>query len=210
MKQLIFSLILLCAFTAYSQDSNINYRTKFTIGAKAGLNFSNVFDTKGDQFQADPKIGIVLGGFVAIPIDQLFGLQTEFLISQKGFKGRGRFDGKNYDMIRTTTFIDIPLMVTLKPAEALTLMAGPQLSVLVSQRDVFVKDNTLVAVDQAILGAGHRRALVGFIAGADINIEHFVIGARVAFDAVQSIAPGTTSIPRYRNVWYQGTIGFRF
>jgi len=209
-KLLLITCLLIYTFQLISQESTIDYRTKFSAGVKGGLNFSNVFDNKGDEFNADPKFGLVLGGFISIPIDQLFGLQTELLFSQKGFKGRGKFDGKNYDMTRITTFLDIPFMVTVKPISMLTLMAGPQLSILASQRDVFVKDNNIVGIQNAFGITQYRRALFGLVAGADINVEHFVIGLRLGFDAVQSAGPGNASIPRYRNVWYQGTLGYRF
>jgi hypothetical protein len=37
-----------------------------------------------------------------------------------------------------------------------------------------------------------------------------VIGARVGWDLMQNNGDGSSSTIRYKNVWYQATIGFRF
>ena len=46
--------------------------------------------------------------------------------------------------------------------------------------------------------------------GADVNIKHFVIGARAGWDVMTNSGDGSSVTPRYKNVWIQGTLGLRF
>jgi len=46
------------------------------------------------------------------------------------------------------------------------------------------------------------------ISGFDVNVKRFIFGARVGWDLFQNNEDGTTATPRYKNIWYQATIGF--
>lgn len=78
------------------------------IGARIGINYSNVYDTEGDEFRADAIFGFVAGGFIAVPLGTRLGFQPEVLYSQKGFKGSGSLLGNDYEFIRTSNFINVP------------------------------------------------------------------------------------------------------
>jgi hypothetical protein len=64
-------------------------------------------------------------------------VQPEVLFSQKGFKGSGMLMGSPYQVTRTTNYIDMPLMHSIKPTSGITLLAGPQFSLLLNQKDTF-------------------------------------------------------------------------
>jgi len=72
-----------------SQDVIVDPRGNFTMGIKAGVNYSNVWDGQGQDFKANPKIGFAGGLFFGIPIGKFLGFQPEVLLSQKGFEGSG-------------------------------------------------------------------------------------------------------------------------
>ena len=55
-----------------------------------------------------------------------------------------------------------------------------------------------------------RKNTLGASLGLDININHFVIGARAAWDLQDNKGDGTSSTPRYKNTWLQATVGFKF
>ena len=137
-KKLILIIIAIIGMIniGNAQDKN-DSREVLKIGFKVGTNLSNVYDSKGEDFVADLKLGLVLGGFVSIPIGAFIGVQTEILFSQKGFKATGKVLGFPYEITRTTNYIDIPIFFTVKPLEALTIMAGPQYSYLLKQSDAF-------------------------------------------------------------------------
>ncbi len=195
--------------TINAQDT-IDFRSKLTFGLKIGGNYSNVYDAQGEQFKADPKFGVAGGAFLAIPIGRYLGVQPEVLFSQKGFQATGALLGSTYNFTRTTNFIDVPLLVAFKPSEFLTLLAGPQYSYLMKQTDVFTTTTTSYSQEKVFSNDNIRKNIMGFVGGVDITLNHLVIGARAAWDIQNNNGDGTSTTPRYKNVWYQGTIGYRF
>lgn len=205
-------LFLSLASIGIAQESSneTDNREKFQVGLKIGLNYSNVYDEEGEEFDADAKFGLAAGVLVAIPIGKYLGIQPEVLISQKGFRASGVMFGNNYYFTRTTTYIDIPLQLALKPSEFITLLAGPQFSYLVNQRDVFSNTSTSYIQEQEFKQDNVRKNVLGIAGGVDINLRHIVLGARVGWDIQNNHGDGTSTTPRYKNVWFQGTIGYKF
>lgn len=190
----------------YAQDD----RSKISIGVKAGANYANVYDSEGEEFDSDGKLGLAAGAFVAIPIGQFFGIQPEVLFSQKGYKSSGSILGFDYDLTRTSNFIDIPLLFALKPSNFVTVLLGPQYSFLLKQTDVFNNPISNVVVEQEFENENVRKNIFGFITGLDINIDDFVVGARVSWDLLNNNGDGSSNTPRYKNVLGQITLGYRF
>lgn len=204
------------AFNSKAQD-NSNTQAKiaddsdnFHFGVKAGVNYSNVYDAKGEEFKADAKVGFAAGAFLSIPIGRYSGIQPEVLFSQKGFKATGSVLGSSYKFTRTTSYIDIPLLVQLKPSGTVTLLAGPQYSYLMKQKDVF--DNAILSgtQEQEFNNDNRRKNILSFLGGIDINLNQIVLGGRVGWDIQNNNGDGSTTTPRYKNVWYQLTLGLRF
>lgn len=184
-------------------------RDRFQFGLKAGINYSNVYNTKGEAFDADPRFGLAAGVFLAIPIDEKIGIQPEIQFSQKGFKATGVILGAPYDFKRTTRYIDVPLFFTVKPAEFLTLLAGPQYSYLIKQKDVFANAFTTVEQEQEFKNDDVRKNTLGFATGLDINLEHAIVSGRVAWDIQKNNRNGSSVTPEYKNVWFQIALGYR-
>jgi hypothetical protein len=179
-------------------------------GLKIGTNYSNVYDSKGEDFDADGKFGLAAGAFLSIPFGQYFGIQPEVLFSQKGFKATGTILGSTYDMVRTTNYIDVPLLVAVKPVHSITLLAGPQFSFLMKQKDKFTSPTSNYAQEEEFDNDNLRKNTLCFTGGADINVEHTVLSLRAGWDLSNNNGNGTSSTPRYKNVWAQATIGYRF
>ncbi len=212
MKKLTIIAALFISFTnaGMAQDSETDNRENLKFGAKVGFNYSNVYDEEGDQFSADPKFGWVGGAFLAIPLGRYLGLQPELLLSQKGFKGSGMMLGNPYSFTRTTTYIDVPLQIALKPSEFITIMAGPQYSYLINQRDVFTSSTNSYSQEQEFDNDNIRKNIFGLVGGVDINMKHIVLSGRVGWDVTNNNGDGTSTTPRYKNVWYQATLGYAF
>jgi hypothetical protein len=211
----IFSILgiitlLTNGLSAQDTENRTDLRNKLLFGLKAGANFSNVYDSQGEEFQADPKLGFAGGAFLSIPIGRYLGLQPEFLYSQKGFKATGRILGGTYDVTRTSDYLDIPLLFAFKPSEFLTLLAGPQYSYLFKQKDVFANKSTSIAQETEFENDNIRKNTLCFLGGVDITAKHFVLSARVGWDLQDNRGDGTYTTPRYKNVWYQATLGYRF
>jgi hypothetical protein len=206
---LIMGLTLM-AGTLSAQNNETDLRERLMFGLKAGLNISNVYDTKGEDFEAESKTGLAIGGFVSIPFGKYIGVQPEILFSQKGFKGTGTLFGSPYNISRTINFIDVPLLFALKPSEFFTVVAGPQFSYLLSQKNEFKNATTSIAQEQEFENDDIRKNTLCFTGGVDLTLKHLVLGTRVGWDVQSNKGDGSSSTPRYRNVWYQGTIGYRF
>jgi Outer membrane protein beta-barrel domain len=208
MKKLILMTAIIAGVSGkiYAQQT----RDEFSFGLKIGSNYSNVYDSQGSQFVADGKYGLAAGAFLSLPLGKFIGIQPEVIYSEKGFKASGAFLGSNYSVTRTTTYIDVPLLLAVKPASFLTILAGPQYSFLIKQDNNF--SSSLATVDQQKIfdNDNIRKNVLGLTGGVDINLSNFVIGARAGWDVQNNNGDGSSTVPRYKNVWYQATIGFRF
>ena len=214
MKNLILmiALVTLTVTNSYAQTVTLvtDNRDKLFFGLKVGSNYSNVYDSQGENFVADAKFGLAAGGFVSIPIGTYFGIQPEVLFSQKGYKSTGTFFGSSYSMTRTTDYLDIPILVAFKPIENVTLLFGLQYSYLLKQKDDFTGGTLTSSQEQIYTNDNIRKNTFCLTGGADLNIEHLVIGLRAGWDVQNNNGDGTSSTPRYKNMWYQATVGFRF
>jgi hypothetical protein len=207
---LVMAAVALIAFNGSAQGSGNGLRNQITFGIKAGANYSNVYDSQNQDFNADPKFGFAGGIFVGIPLGSFLGIQPELLYSQKGFKATGTLLGSPYSLTRTTNYLDVPILLALKPIGLITILVGPQYSYLLSQKDVY--DNSIMTVvqEQTFKNENIRKNTFGILGGVDINISNLVIGARVGWDITNNNGDGTSTTPRYKNVYYQATLGYRF
>lgn len=203
---IILFLLVASASVQAQMDDN---RDVLSFGLKAGLNMSNVWDTKGQDFVADPKYGLAGGAFLSLPIGKYLGVQPEVMISQKGFKGSGSLLGFDYSYTRTTTFIDVPLLVQFKPIQYFTLLAGPQFSYLLKEKNVYTFGSNSAEQEQAFTNEDPRNNIMGFVVGADINIDMLVISARASWDFQTNNKNSVSTTPRYKNQLLQLTVGFR-
>lgn len=210
MKKILILSILAVTFITTQSKAQTDYRKKFMFGLKAGANSSNVYDAQGEAFIAKPKYGFAGGVFFSIPIGRYFGIQPEILYSQKGFVATGTLAGSSYELTRTTSFIDVPLLIAVKPARFLTLLAGPQFSYLTKQKDVLSNSTSTTQQEQMFNNDNIRKNILCFLGGVDFNFNHLVLGARAGWDLKNNNGNDTSTTPRYKNAWLQATIGVRF
>ncbi|MBP9481289.1 MAG: PorT family protein [Parabacteroides sp.] len=210
MKTKLITLLtcMLVINTINAQDSDS--RDNIHIGIKAGANYSNIYDSEGEKYDADGKFGFAGGAFLSIPLGKLIGVQPEVLFSQKGFKATSSILGSDVRLTRTTNYIDIPIFLAIKPSRMLTLLVGPQYSYLMKQKDEFTNPITNVEVTQDFETDNIRKNTFCLVGGLDINLSNLVIGARVGMDLKNNNGDGTSTTPRYKNVWGQATLGLRF
>lgn len=209
-KYLFFIIIIISAITSgklSAQDEDL--RDKLGIGFKAGINSSNLYDTKGENFEANSKIGLAFGGYLSIPLGKVLGFQPEVMYSQKGYKGDGSILTVDYEYTRKTDYIDIPLQLQIKPAPMLTILAGPQYSFLISKGIDF--DSEVLSFDQQkdIENNDIRKNILGAVVGLDVTFSRAVLSGRVSWDLQHNDGDGTSTSPRYKNVVAQLTLGIR-
>lgn len=217
MKKILRSVALLFAMamttTGFAQDgtstTSTDTRENFKFGVKAGINLSNVYDEEGDDFVADGKVGFAGGVFVAIPLGAYVGIQPELLYSQKGFKSEseGLF-GEDYKFTRTTSHLDIPVHLQIKPIENLSILVGPQFSYLLSTKNEL--NGYSAEEEEEINDENYKKGVFGLSAGVDFNIDQFVLSARAAWDLSKTNEDGDESSLRYKNQVIQFTVGYTF
>ncbi len=209
------SLVLLVALTLFLFPA-VNFAQSdqssegISGGFKVGANLSNVYDSDNEDFQADSKIGFAGGAFLSIPFGKYLGIQPEILFSQKGFKGSGSILGSEYSFSRTTNYIDVPILLAIKPISSLTLLVGPQYSYLMSQKYVFKSAMVNIEQQQQFENEDIRTNTLCITGGFDVNLTNIVLSARTGWDLQNNTADEASSTPRYKNMWYQVTVGYRF
>ncbi len=208
-KKIIYGVIACLAFISISTAQGS--KSGLSFGLKAGGNLSNVYDTEGENFVASSKFGFAGGGFVTVPLGEMFAFQPEILFSQKGFKGEGTLLGSSYRYERTTTFLDVPILFAFRPIKYVSILAGPQYSFLLSEKNTFSSAVANGAQEQQFDNDNIRNNIFGFTGGVDLNLtDSAILGLRAGWDLQQNNENGNSTTPRYRNVWYQATIGYRF
>ena len=110
-------LFILCiAFTSTSI-----YAQTMSFGAKIGGNMA----TFNDLENADPKFGVNFGAVASVELSDVIALQPELFYSAQGFK-------REVDGLKSKAKIDyfhLPILISLKVVEGLSLQAGPQLGI---------------------------------------------------------------------------------
>lgn len=211
MKKVILMIAFVTiAVTNGKAQSTTDNREKMSFGLKLGTNYSNVYDSDNEDFVADSKFGFAAGAFVVIPFGTFIGIQPEILYSQKGFKSSGTYFGSTYEMTRTTNFIDVPVLFAVKPIEQVTLLFGPQFSYLMKQKDEFTGGSISSTQQQEFDNDDITKNILGLTGGADINVDNLVFGLRAGWDIKTNEGDGNSSTPRYKNMWYQATVGYKF
>jgi hypothetical protein len=228
-KGFILSLVLLLGIGATAQ-------IKF--GVKAGLNLSSLSDIKAKvsrvsvtAFKNDGMaVGFHAGGFVNFSFGQYIGLQPELLFSMQGGKQKpssmvsqivsGLPNNLSYNY--TFDFINIPVLLDIKPFANFSILIGPQIgfniyksatqsaggiseTVSGSDFDDTFGDDTFKSLDFAIVG-GLQYTF----------IEHFTIGARYnwgltnAYSTSMTESGVTADVTGWKNSVIQVSVGWTF
>jgi len=142
MKRLIITIFaIVVVFTLSSASVSAQ---GVTGGLKAGVNIANIH---GDNVEDvwDSKIGICAGGFITCNLSDLFAIQPELMISQKGAKDESEMELTFWGVTTKTTtdikynltYLEIPvlakLMLPIGELEA-NVFAGPALALKLSSK----------------------------------------------------------------------------
>ena len=144
-----------------------------TGGVKIGVNFSKLtFSEEGfDDETSDSKTGLVVGGFVDVPITELFSFQPEILYSQKG--GKQEIPGLGDSKVKID-LVQIPVLFKANFAGTSVrpfVVFGPGFGFVTSAKieepdidDLDIKDDVASVEVSGIIGAGIQfgRGIVEF------------------------------------------------
>jgi hypothetical protein len=214
MKKIVSAVVLymsiITVMHGQEEASKKDGRNDFHLGLKAGINNSNVYDEDGEMFNAEPKYGFAGGVFLSVPIGKFLGVQPAVLLSQKGFHATGELLETKYDLKRTTTFLDVPLLIELKPLRFVTIVGGPQYSYLLNQVDVVNSGSNTAVQEEKFKNDDIRKNILSGVVGFDLNFNRMIFSGRYNFDLQKNNGNGSSETPRYKNIWLQATVGIRF
>ncbi len=149
MKRILILFVLLTAGwpATYAQ---------MTVGGKAGLNVSTITDvtmtpmdksTEGLDIDYEYRLGMHIGGYAHYRFSSTFGLQTELLYSQMGYKETipvTDYGGKAYANATAKGllhYLTLPVLLRFTvPRTGLFLEAGPQAGFLLGNKLSFSAD----------------------------------------------------------------------
>ncbi|MBP6662017.1 MAG: PorT family protein, partial [Paludibacter sp.] len=173
-RSLLMLIVAAMFFATTMVSAQSDASNRVSLGLKFGANLSNVYDTQGEEFEADAKLGMATGLFITLPITHFLGVQPEILFSQKGYRGSGSVLGSDYSFKRTTNYIDVPLLLTFRTGDYLTLLFGPQYSFLLSQNYTFKSDVLDISRDEQFDNENLRKNTFCVTGGVDINLSNIV------------------------------------
>lgn len=166
-----------------------------TGGFVAGLNFANVSVDTGTSISVSPstKAGLLLGGFVMIPLTKPFSLQPEFLFVQRSFDLQTGTSASGLYQERWSA-VEIPILarydLALSGGRGFYVVLGPAFSFLGSATETRGSSSIGTDVKNDLAGAD-----VSVVLGAGVTFGK--IGVEARFDAglkeVSSPAPTTGS-----------------
>lgn len=170
----------------------------FHVGAKAGTNINKI---AGRSFNDQAEYGLSLGGFAEIDFAKKWGIQPEVLWNQSKTTTASDISTVypeglvNQEII--LNYLTIPVLLTYKPVPVLSLQAGPQFGILLSQTQNFIYN-----VQDAF-----KKGDFSLLFGAQVNLGAFKVGARY-FIGLTNIND-VSSEDKWTNQGIQAYIGFR-
>jgi len=166
MKRLLLTATILVAFTVASQAQG-----GFRLGVKLGTNLNKV---EGQSFNQGFDLSYHVGGFAEIDFNKKWGIQPEVLWNQSSAR-RSNFNSL-YSSVANSNgseqikldYLSIPVLLRYNIGSMLTLNAGPQFGILLSQ------DKTLLQSGQAAFKSGD----FSMVAGVQLNFKFLRIYGR--------------------------------
>lgn len=208
-KLVLLSILIIVASTGlFAQD--------LSYGVKAGMNISNFFsDDSSDEF--DSKAGINIGAFLEIPISEKFSVQPELIYSAQGSQQTvyttttDMVDGME---VTTTNFrifkynfnyLNIPVLAKYYVTDGLSLLAGPQLGVLLSAKDKESDNDGELDIDISSFTESIDFS-IDFGVGYEFG-DHFLIDARYNMGLTNVVDSNDGTL---KNGVFQFSVGYKF
>jgi opacity protein-like surface antigen len=184
-----------------------NAQSPVRFGIKAGVNIANIIKDNGNNdFKTDAKTGFNAGLTADIKLTDGIAFTPEVLYSQKGYK----LSSGNSEYKRTTNFIDVPILASIRLASPLNLVVGPQVSFLMSTSTKYTSNNSTLTVNNND-SDNFKKSLLGGVIGLRYDLTNSVdVHGRYAIDFQKNNENGTTETPEFKNqVWSFG-LGYKF
>ena len=126
MKTLFTAFLIFVFSTSYLYAQN-----PFRTGIKAGMNIASQSTTgKGENVEVENLVGFHFGGFFSYQFIDMFSVQPEIMVSQKGSNWKDPyFEGKD-----RLTYLALPVLLKFHPADMVNIHAGPEIGYLINAK----------------------------------------------------------------------------
>lgn len=177
-------------------------------GIKGGLNLSNIVQSGNSDFDTKINPGFNVGVTADIPLTESIAFTPEALYSTKGYK----LTSSVGEFTQTTNFIDIPILASFKlGGSGLNLVAGPQVSFLMSTKNKFENDFGAVEQEYENDTDGFKKSLFGGIVGFRYDVTSNIdVHGRYALDFQKNNENGTSRTPEFKNQVFSIGFGYKF
>ncbi len=173
---------------------------QFNIGVKGGVNISKVDDK---AFRDEFTYGYHLGGFAEIGLGKRLKIQPEVLWNQINTRADTSFrniydnalDFNNYKDVKLN-YLSIPVLLSYKLGNVLSLQAGPQFGILLNQ------DKTLLENGKEAFSSGD----FSMLGGVQLNISKLRLSGRY-FIGLNNISE-IDDEAKWKNQGFQISAGF--
>jgi len=204
-KIFILAIALLGSGIANAQSTD----KPIKFGIKAGANFSNIIKDDGNNnFKTDYLVGYHAGITLDIKLLENLAFTPEALYSTKGYKSNTALG----EFTQTTHFIDIPILASVRLGGGLNLVAGPQVSFLMSTTNTF--ETGFGTAEQKIIeddSDRFKKSLVGGVIGFRYDLSNKLgINGRYALDFQKNNENGSSQTPEFKNQVFQVGLGIKF
>lgn len=147
----------------------------------AKQSLSSLIDETNGVITSNGRTGFYIGGGIDLPLGDVVSVEPGLVYTQRGYGLKGnltindlKIAGVNARAISQMQYVDVPLMVKIKPAGGLTLFAGPQVSYLAKNNlraEVAILGFSLLNSDMDITDQFNRWD-VGVKGGAGYEFEN--------------------------------------
>lgn len=204
-KIMILAIALLTGGIAQAQSTT----KPIQFGIKGGANISNIIKDDGNNnFKTDYLVGYHAGITVDIKLLDNLAFTPEAVYSTKGYKSTSSFG----EFTQTTHFVEIPILATIKLGGGLNLVAGPQVSFLMSTKNKF--ETGFGTAEQNIVeddADRFKKSLAGGVVGFRYDFSDKVgLHGRYALDFQKNNENGSSQTPEFKNQVFQVGLGFKF
>jgi len=139
---------------------------QISVGAKGGLNVSNLSGIDGSNYETKALVGFHVGGYVTFNLGRNFAIQPELVYSTQG----GTIESGNVTENLKLNYFNIPVMVKFMTNSGFYLEAGPQLGFQAGDLDYDNVETSVEGSDFSICGGlGFQPTKSAFGIGARYN-----------------------------------------
>jgi Outer membrane protein beta-barrel domain len=152
---------------------------RLEMGIKAGFNCSsNEGCAKLKTLFPYPAFGPAAGTSMDFLLNNYFGVQAELLYSQNVFFDRMNLDVP-YSFTNRLSYINLPVMLQIKPYENLSVLFGPQYSLLLGNTYTYAQSSVSESVQQKCENSNVHHNIVSFTCGIDYRVYNVTVGGRL-------------------------------